>query len=142
MERMELTRDQQPDDPTRPADGLPAVEEHGRAVTTTPTAAAWYRQAQRAVDCRRATGALELAVTADPAFALAIADLSALRGTSTPDHRGGQINWERHHIEVVRAASAGNVTARPTCCGNTWLLSAATHSPPASPPSSDRRRRE
>jgi DNA-binding FadR family transcriptional regulator len=52
--------------------------------------------------------ALELAVTADPAFGLAIADLSAIKGTSTQDPRSRQINWERHHIEVVRAASSGN----------------------------------
>ena len=104
---MELTRGQKPKCPLQRTDRVPAVEEHGRAVTANPMAAAWYRQAQRAVDCRRATRALELAVNADPAFGLAIADLSAVKGTSTPDPGSRQINWERHHIEVVRAASAG-----------------------------------
>src|SRR5664280_493261 len=108
MVAMEHTRGQKPEYPLQLADRVPAVEEHGRAVTANPRAAAWYRQAQRAVDCRRATRALELAVTADPAFGLAIADLSAIKGTSTQDPRSRQINWERHHIEVVRAASAGD----------------------------------
>ncbi len=87
----------------------PAVEDHGRAVTTNPRAAAWYRRAQRAADPRRASQALRLAVTADPDFALAAADLAAINGT--PGHRPGRrpMNWERHHIEVVSAAAAGNV---------------------------------
>ena len=110
MGAMEHTRGQNPEYPLQLAERVPAVEEHGRAVTANPTAAAWYRQAQRAVDCRRATRALELAVTADPAFGLAVADLSAIKGTSTQDPRSRQINWERHHIEVVRAASAGDAT--------------------------------
>jgi hypothetical protein len=46
-------------------------------VTTSRRAAGFYRQAQRAVDARRATAALRLAVNADPAFGLAIADLDA-----------------------------------------------------------------
>jgi len=108
MVAMEHTRGQKPEYPLQLADRVPAVEEHGRAVTANPRAAAWYRQAQRAVDCRRATRALELAVTADPAFGLAIADLSAIKGTSTQDPRSRQMAWERHHIEVVRAASAGD----------------------------------
>jgi hypothetical protein len=108
MVAMEYTRGQKPEYPLRRADGVPAVEEHGRAVTANPMAAAWYRQAQQAVDCRRAIRALEHAVTADPAFGLAIADLGAIKGTSIQDPRGRQINWERHHIEVVRAASAGD----------------------------------
>lgn len=108
MAAMEYTPGQKPEYPLQLADGAPAVEEHGRAVTANPRAAAWYRQAQRAVDCRRATRALELAVTADPAFGLAIADLSAIKGTWTQDFRSRQINWERHHIEVIRAASAGD----------------------------------
>lgn len=109
MGAMEHTRGEKPGYPLQPADGMPAVEEHGRAVTANPRAAAWYRQAQRAVDRRRAMRALEFAVAADPAFGLAIGDLSAMKGTSTQDPRGRQINWERHHVEVVRAASAGDV---------------------------------
>jgi hypothetical protein len=77
-------------------------------VTTSRPAAAWYRQAQRAGDSRRTTTALRLAVRADPAFALAAADLDAITGApgSSPSRR--QMNWERHHIEVVRTAAIGN----------------------------------
>ena len=88
----------------------PAVEDHGRAVSTDPLAAAWYRQAQRAADLPRAAVALHLAVTADPDFALAAADLEAITGT--PGRHPGRrpMNWERHHIEVVTAAAAGHLT--------------------------------
>jgi hypothetical protein len=105
MVAMEHTRGQKPEYPPQLADRVPAVEEHGRAVTANPRAAAWYRHAQRAVDCRLAAAALRLAVTADPAFELAVVDLSAIDGTTSqhPGHR--QMNWERHHIEVVSAAA-------------------------------------
>ncbi len=86
----------------------PALEDHGRAVTASLQAAAWYRQAQRAIDRRRATTALRHAVEADPAFELALADLDAITGTSGQRHSRGQMNWERHHIEVVRTAASGN----------------------------------
>jgi len=86
----------------------PAVEDHGRAVTASLRAATWYRQAQRAIDHRRATAALRHAVEADPAFELALADLDAMTGTSGQHHSRGQMNWERHHIEVVRTAASGN----------------------------------
>jgi hypothetical protein len=86
----------------------PAVEDHGRAVTASSQAATWYRQAQRAVDRRQATAALRLAAEADPAFELALADLDAITGTSSQRHSRGQMNWERHHIEVVRTAASGN----------------------------------
>ncbi len=77
-------------------------------VSTNRRAAAFYRQAQRAVDARQATTALRLAINADPAFGLAIADLDAITGTASagPSHR--QMNWERHHIEVVRTAATGD----------------------------------
>jgi hypothetical protein len=54
--------------------------------------------------------ALRLAVTADPDFALAAADLAAITGT--PGRHPGRrpMNWERHHIEVVTAVAAGHVT--------------------------------
>jgi hypothetical protein len=55
-----------------------AVEDHGRAVTTNASAAAWYRRAQRAVDLRVATAALRFAVETDPTFGLAAADLAAI----------------------------------------------------------------
>jgi len=86
----------------------PAVEDHGRAVTASTQAATWYRQAQQAIDRRRATAALRLAVEADPAFELALADLDAMTGTSGQRRSRGQMNWERHHIEVVRTAASGN----------------------------------
>ena len=86
----------------------PAVEDHGRAVTASSPAATWYRQAQRAIDRRRAITALRQAVQADPAFELALADLDAMTGTSGQRHSRGQMNWERHHIEVIRTAASGN----------------------------------
>jgi hypothetical protein len=60
----------------------PAVEDHGRAVTANIQAAAFYRQARQAADTSGAVTALRHAVTTDPAFGLAIADLDAL--TETP----------------------------------------------------------
>jgi hypothetical protein len=86
----------------------PAVEDHGRVVTANRRAAAFYRQAQRAADARQATKALRLAVNADPAFDLAIADLGALAGTAGALPKRQQMNWERHHIEVVRSAATGD----------------------------------
>jgi len=86
----------------------PAVEDHGRAVTANLRAAGWYRQAQRAIERRRAITALRLAVEADPAFELALADLDAMTGTSGQRPSRGQMTWERHHIEVVRTAASGN----------------------------------
>ena len=90
-----------------PATG-PAVEDHGRVVTASPRAAAWYRRAQRAADPDRAAAALCLAVGADPGFALAAADLKALTGTPGQQPVGRAMNWERHHIEVVATAAAGH----------------------------------
>ena len=92
-----------------PATG-PAVEDHGRVVTANPRAAGWYRRAQRAADSYRAAAALRLAVSADPDFGLAVADLVALTGTPDQQPAGQAMNWERHHIEVVAAAAAGQAT--------------------------------
>jgi hypothetical protein len=101
-----------PDQPSRhgdpPADNGPSVEDHGRVVTTNRQAAAFYRQAQRAVDAHQATTALRLAVNADPTFGLAIADLNAITATAGGDPSRHHMNWERHHIEVVRTAASGN----------------------------------
>jgi hypothetical protein len=77
-------------------------------VTANIQAAAFYRQAQQAVDSVHAVTALRLAVKADPAFGLAVADLDALTGAPPSPSSGRQMNWERHHIEVVRTAAAGN----------------------------------
>ena len=92
----------------RLSDTGPAVEDHGRVVTTSRRAAGFYRQAQRAVDARRAAAALRLAVNADPAFGLAISDLDAITGTGCEVPSRRQMSWERHHIEVVRTAATGN----------------------------------
>ena len=93
----------------QPVSGRPAVEDHGRVVTATMQAAAFYRQAQQAGDSAQMVTALRCAVNADPAFGLAVADLDAI--TQAPPSRisGHQMNWERHHIELVRTAAAGNV---------------------------------
>ena len=107
-------------------------------VTTSRRAAGFYRQAQRAVDARRATAALRLAVNADPAFGLAIADLDAIAGTVCEAPSRQQMSWERHHIEVVRAAATGNANEQLTSSANTSPASAATLSPSASPSSSNR----
>ena len=59
-------------------------------------------------DSAAAATALRLAVHADPAFGLAVADLDAITGTASQGPGHQQMNWERHHIEVVRAAATGN----------------------------------
>jgi hypothetical protein len=105
---MKPTPGQPPSHDDRPADTGPAVEDHGRVVTANRRAAAFYRQAQRAVDALQATTALRRAVTADPAFGLAIADLDAITRTAGEAPGRQQMSWERHHIELVRTATAGN----------------------------------
>ena len=52
--------------------------------------------------------ALRRTTTTDPDFALAVADLDALAGAPPGVSGGRQTNWERHHIEVVRTAAAGD----------------------------------
>src|SRR5579875_2575442 len=86
-----------------------AVEDHGRAVTGNVQAATFYRRAQQAVNTADAVTALRLAVRADPAFALAIVDLDAITEAFPSPINGHQMNWERHHIEVVTTAVAGNL---------------------------------
>ena len=88
----------------------PAVEDHGRVVTANIQAAAFYRQAQRAADVSVIVKALGHAVIADPAFGLAVADLDAFTDAIPKPIGGRQMNWERHHIEVVHTAAAGNFT--------------------------------
>jgi hypothetical protein len=95
-------------DGQRVSDG-PAVEDHGRVVTATMQAAAFYRQAQQAVDSAQTVTALRRSVNADPAFGLAVADLDAIPQAPPSPISDHQMNWERHHIEVVRTAAAGNV---------------------------------
>jgi hypothetical protein len=105
---MEQDGGQRPRPPRNQAPARPACEDHGRVVTGSRQAAAWYREAQRAPDGRRAIVALRLAVAEDPAFELAVADLDAITGTSTAGCGRAVMNWERHHIEVVSLAATGN----------------------------------
>jgi hypothetical protein len=105
---MQPTRDENPSQHDHLAAAGPAVDVHGRAVTATRLAAARYRQAQLAADSAAAATALRLAVRADPAFGLAVADLDAITGTASQGPSHQQMNWERHHIEVVAAAATGN----------------------------------
>jgi hypothetical protein len=95
--------------PDQPTAAGAAVEDHGRAVTANIQAATFYRQAQQATDTSRTVTALRHAVRADPAFELAVADLGALTETPPGVIRGRPMNWERHHIEVVRTAATGNL---------------------------------
>jgi hypothetical protein len=105
---MQPIRDENPGHDDHLAAAGPAVDVHGRVVTANQRAAAWYRQAQRVADSRRATTALRFAVSADPAFGLAVADLDAITGTASQGPSHQQMNWERHHIEVVATAASGN----------------------------------
>jgi hypothetical protein len=103
---------QEPEQPvgrrSQPAFAGPAIEDHGRVVTANIQAAAFYRQAQQAMDSAHAVTALRLAVKADPAFGLAVADLDAMTEAPPSPISGRHMNWERHHIEVVRTAAGGN----------------------------------
>lgn len=103
-----------PDQPSgrgdQTAQSRPAVEVHGRVVTASAQAAAFYRQAQQAVDSRNAVRALRLAIEADPAFGLAVADLDAITAAPPRPIGGRQMGWERHHVEVVRTAATGNLS--------------------------------
>ena len=60
--------------PAHPAGPEPAVEVHGRVMTTNQQAAACYREAQRAAEWGNAVVALRLAVAADAAFGVAVAE--------------------------------------------------------------------
>ena len=86
-----------------------ALEDHGRAITTNIQAAAFYRQAQRAADTSRT-------VTAPGTRSAPIPPSSSLSPISMPSLEtplsaigGRPMNWERHHIEVVRTAASGNL---------------------------------
>ncbi len=105
---MQPSGDENPSHHDHLATAGPAVDVHGRAVTAHRQAAGWYRQAQRAADSRLAITALRLAVNTDPDFGLAVADLGAIIGTASQGPSRHQMNWERHHIEVVAAAATGN----------------------------------
>ncbi len=93
----------------QPVSDGPAVEDHGRVVTANKQAAAFYRQAQQAVGSAETVTALRHAISADPSFGLAVADLDAITQAAPSPISGHQMNWERHHIEVVRSAGGGDV---------------------------------
>ena len=104
--------DQEPPNSSRvqSASAGPAIEDHGRVVTANIRAAAFYRQAQQATHASVTVEALRYAVGADPGFEVAVADLAAITEAPPRSIRGRPMSWERHHIEVVRTASAGNVS--------------------------------
>jgi hypothetical protein len=87
-----------------------ASDEHGRDLSTSASAAAWYRAAQRSArppeDPRPP---LRNAVRADPTFAVAVADLGALTGEEpSATVTRPATTWERHHQEIVAAAVDGH----------------------------------
>ena len=106
---MQTTPGGTPAHPVHQASPEPAVEVHGRVMTTNQQAAACYREAQCAVDWHNAIVALRLAVAADAAFAVAVADLAAVTEALSAPPDSQQMSWERHHVEVVRTASTGDV---------------------------------
>ena len=78
------------------------VESHGRALSTTHEAARRYQVAQdQHEDKSRLVAALRRAVDADPGFAVATADLTALEAREPVAHAGSLHTWERHHLEVL-----------------------------------------
>jgi hypothetical protein len=81
-------------------------ESHGRRLTTTAKAAEHYNSAQtHHRDKSHLRASLRSALQADPAFAVAAADLAAL-DDAHPDPASGEMRtWERHHVEVVAAAA-------------------------------------
>jgi hypothetical protein len=87
---------------------MESTDEHGRRLTTTPEASAWYRRAQRSVDPHTTKWALRKALECEPGFAVASADLSVLDGAGPGPTTVGAQAWERHHIEIVRSVQAGD----------------------------------
>jgi hypothetical protein len=84
-------------------------DSHGRRLTTTAEAARRYRTAQELCrDESRLVEALRGAVGADPGFAVAAADLSALDNGPPATSEPSLQAWERHHVEVVAAAAGRN----------------------------------
>jgi hypothetical protein len=85
--------------------------------------------------------ALRLAVTADPDFSLAAADLAAITGTPARPPGRRPMNWERHHIEVVTAATAGHATQASDLLREHLASVGCDLSPSGSPPGSESLRR-
>jgi hypothetical protein len=95
--------------------GAAAADDHGRMLSTTPAAAARYREAQRAAhtaDLDGLVGALRSSLDVDPAFAVAASDLRGVGGEAAPGCAGRPMTtWERHHCEIVLAAAGGPTRA-------------------------------
>ena len=86
-------------------------------VTANSRAATWYRQAQRAIDRRRATTALRLAVEADPAFELAFADRN-LRPAS--QSRADELGTSPHRDRPHRGLRQWHASRRPAPRAPRW----------------------
>jgi hypothetical protein len=87
---------------------MESTDDHGRPLTASPEASAWYRSAQQSADLRFTKQALRRALQCEPAFALASADLSLLAGTGPGPTAIGTHAWERHHIEIVCSVQEGD----------------------------------
>ena len=87
---------------------MESTDDHGRPLTTTPEASAWYRRAQQSADLHTTKRALQKALECEPGFAVASADLSVLVGAGPGTTAIGTQAWERHHIEIVRSVQAGD----------------------------------
>jgi hypothetical protein len=87
---------------------MESTDDHGRPLTTTPEASAWYRRAQQSADLHTTKWALRKALECEPGFAVASADLSVLVGAGPGPTAIGTQAWERHHIEIVRSVQAGD----------------------------------
>lgn len=86
-----------------------SIDIHGRSLTTNAHAAAGYREAQQATDRDAAVRSLRKALDRDPGFAMAATDLEYLASMPSPPLGAPIRTWERHHIEIVRTAGAGNL---------------------------------
>jgi hypothetical protein len=87
---------------------MESTDDHGRPLTTTPEASAWYRRAQQSANLHTTKRALRKALECEPGFAVASADLSVLVGSGPAPTDIGTQAWERHHIEIVRSVQAGD----------------------------------
>ncbi len=123
---MQLRRDENPSHHDHLAAAEPAVDVHGRAVTAN-------RQAQRAADSRRATTALRLAVSVEPAFGLAVADLNARTGTASqgPSHHSPAISFRVPPRAETQRFSTSWVDTSPRSISETGRPIRPSAPPPA-----------
>jgi hypothetical protein len=87
---------------------MESTDDHGRPLSTTPEASAWYRRAQQSGDLDTTKRALRKALECEPGFAVASADLCVLGGTGPQQTPTGTHAWERHHIEIICNVHAGD----------------------------------